>query len=96
LTAAAVWRSCLADIDHDGYIGFVWVRRIVEMAGTGVRIPTRLPNFLVRKELRLIAFRGTQKKLGVTSESHEKALKASRAIYALTESVILLAFLNIM
>jgi hypothetical protein len=36
--------------------------------------------FLIRKELRLIAVRGGAKKFGVTSESHEKALKAPRAI----------------
>ena len=45
--------------------------------------------------MRLVAVRG-RLKLGVTSESHEKALNAPNAIYALTESVILLAFSNIM
>jgi hypothetical protein len=35
--------------------------------------------FLIRK-LRLLAVRGRAKKFGVTSESHEKALKAPRAI----------------
>jgi hypothetical protein len=36
--------------------------------------------FSIRKELRLVAVRGRAKKFGVTSESHEKALKAPRAI----------------
>ncbi len=36
--------------------------------------------FLIRKELRFVAVRGRAKKFGVTSESHEKALKAPRAI----------------
>jgi hypothetical protein len=35
---------------------------------------------LIRKEFRLVAVRGRAKKFGVTSESHEKALKAPRAI----------------
>jgi hypothetical protein len=33
-----------------------------------------------QEELRLVAVRGRAKKVGVTSESHEKALKAPRAI----------------
>jgi hypothetical protein len=36
--------------------------------------------FSIRKELRLLAVSGRAKKFGVTSESHEKALKAPRAI----------------